>query len=80
MTRQKIYDIALDRPKEGFEHSRKFRPSSTVCPMCGLAVWLRVRHATGTVIGVTCGSCQWRQTYNLLTVHPDPPKQSRFSL
>ncbi len=65
MTHQKIYNIALDRPKEGFAHSPKFRPSSTVCPKCGQAVWLRVRHTTGSIIGATCESCDWRSTYPL---------------
>ncbi len=80
MTRQKIYDIALDRPKEGFEDSRKFLRSPNLCPKCGETLWLRIRHATGTVIGITCGSCPWRTTYRLLTVLPDAPPQSELRL
>lgn len=78
MALQQIYDAALAKPKGGFKRSPKFRRSLTNCPECGLTTWLRIRHKTGTVIGVTCGSCSWRTTYLQKPELPNAPSQGEL--
>lgn len=78
MALQEIYAAALAKPKGGFKRSPKFRPSVTDCPECSRAVWLRIRHKTGTVIGATCESCSWRTTYAQKPELPDAPSQGQL--
>ena len=72
---QIIYARALDEPAIGYGPSSKFRRGSGSCPKCGGTIWLRLRRASGTVIGVTCETCPWIHTYVVRLPLPPSPVQ-----
>ena len=72
---QKIYELALRRPVDGYVTSPRFEQTPTKCPKCKGTTWAFRTTGGNHVIGVTCEDCPWLHTYHLLDDEPEPPEQ-----
>lgn len=70
MDARPINVIALDEPAIGYLASPKFMHSAHSCPLCGGQLWLRVRHKSRAIIGVTCEECSYIHTYQRMPELP----------
>lgn len=70
-----IYELALNRPLEGFELSPLFRPALGPCPHCCGKLWTRIRFGTIAILGIICEDCDWRQTFAQTVDTPSAPPQ-----
>ena len=71
----RIYELALNTPLEGYDLSPLFREANSVCPHCGEKLWTRIRFGTIAILGVVCAACSWRHTFAQTVDTPPSPQQ-----